>query len=716
MTANGPGLNLPPAEELAKLPRDGGDEFNRLVFEQSPYLLQHARNPVDWYPWGPEAFAEAKKTDKPIFLSIGYSTCHWCHVMEHESFEDSSVAAMLNADFISIKVDREERPDIDNIYMTVTQMLTRSGGWPMTIVMDADQMPFFAGTYFPKQSMTGRIGMVDLLPRLVEAWKTKREDLTATANQITQHLQNSTDAISESAISKDVLDQSYRHLQGNYDPVYGGFGDRPKFPTPHNLTFLLRYWKKTGDAEALAMVEKTLKAMRFGGIYDHVGFGFHRYSTDKHWFLPHFEKMLYDQALLVIAYTETYQATGSEFYKTTAEEILEYVLRDMTSPEGGFYSAEDADSEGEEGKFYLWSEKEIDKVLSKEEAVVIKAVFNTSAEGNYHEEASGKRTGSNILYLSKKPGQVASEMGLKLSDFDKLLESSRRKLFESRKSRIHPLKDDKILTDWNGLMIAAFAIAGRALQNPRYIDAAKKASSFVAGHLQSADGLLLKRYRKGSAALPAHIDDYAFYQWGLLELYQSTYDVAYFKSALDIHDLMMKYFWDNDKGGFHFTDNIDPDLIARMKELYDGAIPSGNSVAALNLTKLGYLTGRPEFLKLVASMQKTFAGQINRSPVAYTQFLNSIDYLQGPSREIVISAVKKNDAHEMLQAINRIYLPNKVVILRLENNKIDLSHLADYTRNQEPIDQMPTAYVCTNFACKLPTTDVQVMLELANKQ
>ncbi|MDH5715699.1 MAG: thioredoxin domain-containing protein, partial [Candidatus Aminicenantes bacterium] len=481
---------------------------NRLIAEKSPYLLQHAFNPVDWYPWGSEAFDKARKENKPIFLSIGYSTCHWCHVMEKESFEDPEIASMMNEAFICIKVDREERPDIDRIYMTVCQMMTGSGGWPLTIIMTPDKKPFFAATYIPRPSRLGRLGMMELIPRIQELWKSKKGEVMSSAEQITQHLTQISIHAAGEPLGEAALEMAYRRLSRVFDERYGGFGRAPKFPTPHNLTFLLRYWKRTGEQKALRMVEKTLQSMRLGGIYDHVGFGFHRYSTDSRWLLPHFEKMLYDQALLVMAYTEAYQATRKEEYRHTVREILDYVMRDMTAPEGGFYSAEDAESEGEEGKFYLWTEEEIRQLLPGEESDLIVRIFNIEKDGNFAEEATGRRTGSNILYLRKSLHETASDMKISPEELERDFQKARQKLFAARHKRVHPHKDDKILTDWNGLMIAALARASSAFDEPQYAEATRRAADFILARMRDSKGKLYHRYRDGETAIPAYLDDY----------------------------------------------------------------------------------------------------------------------------------------------------------------------------------------------------------------
>ncbi|HEX9596819.1 MAG TPA: thioredoxin domain-containing protein, partial [Anaerolineales bacterium] len=522
---------IPEQSEIAKLPPDGGEEFNRLIFEKSPYLLQHARNPVDWYAWGPEAFEKARAGDKPVFLSIGYSTCHWCHVMAHESFEDTTVARLMNEAFVCIKVDREERPDVDQIYMSVCQAMTGSGGWPLTVIMAPDKRPFFAGTYFPKKSMHQRIGMTELVPRVADLWRNQRASLLENANKMMDFLKDNANPKAGDPLGAEVLNQAFQQLSGRYDSQFGGFGQAPKFPSPHNFTFLLRYWQRTQEPSALQMVENTLQQMRLGGIYDHVGFGFHRYSTDSQWLLPHFEKMLYDQALLALAYLETFQATGKPEYAATAREIFTYVLRDMTSPEGGFYSAEDADSEGEEGLFYLWREDELRDVLGEEDGDWVITRFGVQEGGNFHDQATGRKTGDSILHL-KIPLAPASQKQERGEDAEaERWQTIRQKLFDVREERIHPLKDDKILTDWNGLMVAALSRGAAALSEPEYAAAAARAADFILTRLRTPDGALLKRYRLGEAALPAHADDYAFMIWGLIELYEATFDARHLENA-----------------------------------------------------------------------------------------------------------------------------------------------------------------------------------------
>jgi len=689
---------------------------NRLISEKSPYLLQHAHNPVEWYPWGTEAFEKARNENKPVFLSIGYSTCHWCHVMAHESFEDPVVAKLMNEVFVSTKVDREERPDIDSIYMTVCQMMTGSGGWPLTIIMTPDRKPFFSATYIPKESRFGRSGMIELIPRIQELWKTRQHEVSDSARRITLSLiQASHDSPGEK-LSESLLDVAYDQLAIRFDEKNGGFGRAPKFPTPHNFFFLLRYWKRTGNEAALQMVEKTLHAMRAGGVYDHLGYGFHRYSTDPGWFLPHFEKMLYDQALMAIAYTEAYQATGKEEYGQTAREIFSYVLRDLTAPDGGFYSAEDADSEGEEGRFYLWSEDEVRSVLNKGETDVFIRLFNIEKAGNFHEEATGMKTGRNILYRNKLPEDVAGELGIKVKKLEYLLASSRQKLFSFRDRRAHPQKDDKILTDWNGLMIAAFSKGAQVFDKTLYAETAHKALSFILNNMLTADGRLLHRYRDGEAAVNAHLDDYAFLIWGLLELYETTFDACLLKTAVDLKKALIAHFWDGKNGGFYFTSDDGEDLLVRKKDAYDGAVPSGNSVAMLNLLRLGRMTAYHDFEEKAENTGRAFYNQVKDSPGSYTHLMAALDFAAGPSYEVVIAGTSQaEDTHTMIQAFRKPFNPNKILLLRpTETGSPDIVEISGFTRHYSSIDGKATAYVCRNYQCALPTTDIRKAREILN--
>ena len=575
---------------------DTMDKTNRLILEKSPYLLQHAHNPVDWYPWGEEAFQKAREENKPIFLSIGYSTCHWCHVMERESFEDEEVAALMNRVFISIKVDREERPDIDEVYMTVAQILTGRGGWPLTIFMTPDKLPFFAGTYIPKHGRGRSSGMMELIPAVEEIWLTRQDDILKSATEITQALEKTnTTRHSDTLVGLDQFRSAARKLIDSHDAEYGGFGSSPKFPTSHNLLLLLRYWKETGDNDALKSVETTLEHMRLGGIWDHIGFGFHRYSTDREWLVPHFEKMLYDQAMLVIAYAESYQATGNMQYARTAREILSYVLRDMRDPAGSFYSAEDADSDGEEGLFYLWTQEEIAGILD-DDTEWFTSQFGISSEGNFRDEATGVVSGRNIPHL-------ASYLS---SDDGKTWERVRQLLFDAREVRQHPLKDDKILTDWNGLMIYALAKAGRALADLEYINAAEKSAAFILNTMSHPDGRLYHRSRGGESGLAATLDDYAFLVFGLIELYQTTHAEKWLAESIRLTGIMIEDFLDETNGGFYLTADEGERLLIRPKTAYDGAIPSGNSVAASNLERLYKLTGDIQYEVHLNNLSRAF--------------------------------------------------------------------------------------------------------------
>jgi uncharacterized protein YyaL (SSP411 family) len=705
-------LAVPDKETIKGLPPDGGPDFNRLVFEKSPYLLQHAANPVDWYPWGEEAFHKAEAEDKPVFLSIGYSTCHWCHVMEKESFEDSQVASLLNQVFVPIKVDREERPDIDQLYMSVCQAVTGTGGWPLTVILTPDKKPFFAGTYFPKESRFGRIGLTELIPKIDQLWKGKRGELLESADKILDYLQQPARKGSIE-LDESILEKAYYQLSGGFDPSRGGFGTAPKFPSPHNLLFLLRYWHRTGESRALEMVEKTLQEMRLGGIFDHVGFGFHRYSTDASWILPHFEKMLYDQAMLILAYVEAYQATGKTEYAQTAREVIDYILRDMTSPEGGFYSAEDADSEGEEGLFYLWETKEIQEYLGEGSELITK-IFNLAGGGNFFDEGTKMKTGRNILYLQKPLKEYAQEMALEVEEFTSFWEKSRQLLFEVREKRIHPLKDDKILTDWNGLMVAALAKAAAALGEPGYSQAARNAVDFIWKNLRAEDGSLLKRYRDGEAGQPAHLDDYVFLIWGLIELYESELDPGFLEKALDLNDRMLEKFWDHDLGGLFLAAEDQTDLIVRSKEIYDGAIPSGNSVAALNLLKLGRLLSNPKLEEKAHQIGQVFSDQISQIPQGHTHFLSSLLFALGPTFEVVIAGVREaQDTDQLIKALQFNYLPNKVLLFRPEGEEAGrITNLAPFLESKGMVDGKAAAYVCRDYACKMPTSDPEKMLSL----
>jgi uncharacterized protein YyaL (SSP411 family) len=690
---------------------------NRLAESKSPYLLQHADNPVDWYQWGPEAFAKAKEEDKPIFLSIGYATCHWCHVMEHESFEHPLVAALMNEAFVNIKVDREERPDIDQVYMTVCQMLTGSGGWPLTIIMSPDKEPFYAATYIPRESRHGRIGMLDLVPRVSKLWQSDRDGIRGTSEQILAALARMEGRSSGGQIDNGAIAEAFKQFAGRYDEARGGFGSAPKFPSPHNLVFLTRYSHHTESQQALHMVSKTLEQMRLGGLYDHIGFGFHRYSTDSQWLVPHFEKMLYDQAMLAMAYTEAWLATPKPVFERTVRETVTYVLHDMTSPEGGFYSADDADSEGEEGRYYLWTTDEVEKVLGDEDAAFAATVWNLEPQGNYRDEATGRPTGRNIPHLIDRFEDVARKQGVSSEDFEKRLESVRSRLVEVREQRIHPLKDDKVLSDWNGLMAAAMAFAGRVFNRPQWIETAKTAADFVLDTMRTDDSRLLHRYRDGDASIPAFLDDYVFMTTAMLELFDATFDPSFLERALQLQRLTDNLFWDPNNGGYFFTAADNEELLVRQKEVHDGAIPSGNSMAADNLVRLARLTGKTEYGQRADQIVAAFSNDVQQLPSAHSQLVSALQRRSAPSLEVVIAGeAQAADTKALIDVVRSMYLPHAAVLLVPPGETgASIRRLAPFTESYEPVDGRAAAYVCRDFTCQLPSTDPAKLKELLRK-
>jgi uncharacterized protein YyaL (SSP411 family) len=726
---------------MQNLSIEQGTRFvNHLSGQASPYLLQHVHNPVNWYPWGEEAFAKAAKENKPIFLSIGYATCHWCHVMAHESFEDQEVADLMNEAFVSIKVDREERPDIDGVYMTVAQMLTGSGGWPLTIIMTPDKKPFFGGTYYPKHSRQGRIGMVDLIPRIKEIWTNQKDKALESADSLVEAIQRSTQTSASGIEGKELdaatLDLAFMQLRDRFDFEKGGFGDSPKFPTPHNLIFLLRYSQRLSHNQnaqnkslALKMVERTLRAMRLGGIFDHVGFGFHRYSTDADWLLPHFEKMLYDQAMLALACIEACEATYKDEYKQIAKEIFEYVLRDMQSPEGGFYSAEDADSEGEEGKFYVWTKKEIFDLLENDLANLLCQVYEVYEKGNFLEEATREKTGANILHLPRALDEIAIELKMPLPEFKDKLETARQKLFALRKERIHPLKDDKILIDWNGLMIAALAKAYSVFGEEQYLQAAEKAVDFIQAEMTSSETIDPERRlfhcirftdkriqdKEKFILKDAFLDDYAFLIAGLLELYQASFKVEYLQRAIDLCELALKYYQDHEQGGFFISSFDGEKLPARQKEIYDGAIPSGNSVMMLNLLKLSAITGRVDLAEKAQQISKVFSSQVSQTPMAYCYFMCGVAFALGSNSQygnlhlVLAGNEVDQELQQMLSLVKEIYMPNKTIILRPsdESSLTKLIKIIPSIKEQAVIDGKATAYFCFDGKCELPIVGIE---------
>ena len=685
---------------------------NKLVNEKSPYLIQHAHNPVDWHPWCDEVFSKARAENKPIFLSIGYATCHWCHVMEKESFENEEAAGYLNDTFICIKVDREERPDIDAVYMAACQMLTGSGGWPLSIFMTPEKKPFFAATYLPRNSRGGRAGLIDICRQVKKLWVDDHEKIATSAGSIADSLHRAFAFKAADDPDETLFDTAYSQIKSGFDPQFGGFEPAPKFPTPHRLLFLLRCYHRTADARALDMVVKTLTAMRMGGIWDHVGFGFHRYSTDSRWLLPHFEKMLYDQAMIATAYLEAFQITREPLFAETAEDVFAYVLRDMTAPEGAFYSAEDADSEGEEGKFYVWTTEEFQRVLEAEDSERWESILRLSPEGNFTDEATRKKSGANIVHLTASIKKWAQKAGVPEAEFETEWARIRDRLYRVREQRIHPLKDDKILTDWNGLMIAALALGARILNKPEYETAARKAADFVLQKMRDAQGRLYHRFRDGELAVEAHAADYAFLIHGLLSLYQTTFDLKFAEQARELQQEMTTNFWDDENGGFFSTPAGNVELPVRPKELYDGAIPSANSVALFNLLFLSRLTGNPQWEDRARAQIRAFGGTVKSQPTAFTYFLCALDFALRPGEEIVITGESQaENTREMLAALNLNFTPNKVAIVKTPQNARQLNKFAGYTDGLEVVKDMAMAHICRNGSCTGSTTDTQTMLD-----
>lgn len=678
------------------------NKTNQLIAEKSPYLLQHAYNPVNWYPWGDEAFEKAKNEQKPIFLSIGYSTCHWCHVMARESFEDEEVAKLLNEHYVSIKVDREERPDIDSIYIKVCQMMTGHGGWPLTIFMTPDKIPFYAGTYFPKESKYGLPGIVDALTQLHEKYQTDPNHIEEVTESVTDALNKTVIEKSEHRLTKKHIDEAYQQLRKRFDMDHGGFGEEPKFPMPQNVLFLMRYYHLSGDKDALKMVESTLRNMAAGGIFDHIGFGFSRYSTDKEWLTPHFEKMLYDNALLLMAYTECYQLTKDPFYKEVSEKIITFIKREMTSSDGAFYSAIDADSEGVEGKYYIWDYEEIVDCLSDDTAELFTTIYSITPEGNFE--------GKNIPNLIHTDfDMIEMENELPFETLKEQLEEARIKLLTYREKRVYPHVDDKVLTSWNGMMIAALAKAGKVFDSTEYIHAAEKAIDFIEEKLVH-DNRLMARYRDGETKYKAYIDDYAFLLWGYIELYEATFSLSYLEKARKLTEQMLELFWDETNGGFYFTGKDSEQLIAQDKEIYDGAIPSGNSVAAVMLTRLGYLTGETHYLDHAEEMYYAFYDDIHRYAAGSPFFLQSLQLMENPTTEVVILGDRKDsELQGFIEKLQNSFLPNKTLLVA--NHSEDFTRIAPFAKEYKKMGNQATVYICENFACKQPTTNLEQALD-----
>jgi uncharacterized protein len=668
--------------DKSALPPDGGDRFNRLIFATSPYLLQHAENPVDWYPWGDAAFAKAAAEEKPLFLSIGYATCHWCHVMAHESFEDREVAEVLNRHYVAIKVDREERPDIDDQFMAVAQMMTGSGGWPLQVIMTPDRQPFFTVTYLPKHGRQGMPGLIEVLEQIAELWRTRHETVLQNCAAVLQALtEHSTPSHGELS-GREIFDQAFAQIGQLYDPVYGGFGSAPKFPMPQYISFLLRYRNQTGNAQALQMTEASLRAMRRGGICDQLGFGFHRYAVDRQWLVPHFEKMLYDQALIALAYLEAFQTTDDRSHLRCAEEIFTYLQREMTSPGGGFYSAQDADTEGEEGKYYVWSHAEVVNVLGAKDGGIFCRLFDVTEKGNFE--------GANILHLHVPLEDFAEREGVLPELLRADVERWRELLLKAREERIRPLRDEKVLTAWNGLMIAALARGGGAAGDDRWLAAARRAASFVRDNLVRPDGRLMRSYHLGEATIPAFLDDYAFYVWGLIELYESTLDPGLLKEARRLSDEMLRLFGSADRGGLFETGSDAEQLPVRSRSAYDGVIPSGNSVAAMDLLRLGRILDDQALREAGESLLRGFMGGVARQPAGYLHFLAAYDFLLGPEVEIVLAGpAEAEETRRMLRAVKGRFIPNLVL------------------RHEEGNGPGTIARVCAKGACRPPARTVE---------
>lgn len=672
---------------------------NKLIGEKSPYLLQHAYNPVEWYPWGEEAFARAKSENKPIFLSIGYSTCHWCHVMEHESFEDNEAAVLLNRHFIPVKVDREERPDIDAVYMNVAQRINGSGGWPLTIIMTPEQKPFFAGTYLPKNSRYGMTGLMELLQTVADKWSTNKEELILSGNKITEIIRSlEKEKVGKKKLSKKTVLEAENLLEENFDEEYGGFSSRPKFPQPSYLLFLLSLYALEKDDDILYMVEKTLESMYKGGIFDHVGHGFSRYSTDEKWLVPHFEKMLYDNALLALAYTYAYEATGIELYRNVTEKVLDYVLLEMTDPQGGFYSAQDADSEGEEGKYYVYTPQEIIDILGKDDSSYFIDHYNISIEGNFE--------GKNIPNLLNNDDYFET---------DEKIEKLNKIVYEYRKTRTKLHKDDKILVSWNGMMAAAMASAFRVLGNERYLNAAIKSVDFIKSNLVDEENNVGVRYREGEVLGNGTLEDYSMLVWALIEMYQATFELNYLKLAVALNDKMIKLFWDDENGGFFLSSRTGERLIYNPKETYDGAVPSGNSVAAYNLMRLSRITGNKRIEELSRKQIDFLSSEIESYPAGHTFALLAVLYELYPSMEAVCLAIDEEDLNEVRKNLRHLPLVNTSVVAVKQSDVEENSKLINYLKDYKLKDNKPTYYICKNKNCSLPITDMDELLKIINE-
>jgi len=670
---------------------------NKLINETSPYLLQHAHNPVDWFAWGDEALETARREQKPILLSIGYSACHWCHVMEHESFEDEAIAKLMNDNFVNIKVDREERPDLDQIYMNAVQMMTQHGGWPMTVFLTPEAVPFYAGTYFPPEDRYNMPGFPRVLISVADAYRERPDDVQQTAASVLAELKRSTATLESSELlSTELLDAAYRGIVRNYDSTNGGFGGAPKFPPAMSLEFLLHTFYRTGNQQALEIVRDTCRKMAAGGIYDQLGGGFHRYSTDARWLVPHFEKMLYDNALLSRLYLHYYQVSQEKAVRDVVEGILDYVVREMTDTTGGFYSTQDADSEGVEGKFFVWSLDEVGELLGKRDAALFAAYYNITAAGNFE--------GESILNATRELHDVAAAEKLTVEELTAILRKARKLLFAARETRIKPARDEKSLTAWNGLMLASFAEAATILDRSDYLEVAKKNARFVLDNLRR-DGLLLRTYKDGQAKLNAYLEDYAFFIDGLVTLFETSGELQWLEEASALMATMIDEFWDDEEGGFFFTGRSHEGLIVRSKDFFDNATPSGNSVAAEVLLRIGLLTDNSDYQRRAATILRLMTTSVQRYPSGFGRLLCALDFYLGTPKEIaVIGNPDATETRMLLSEIWRPYLPNKVVVQARPDDTV-AAKLIPLLRDRGQLESRATAYVCEHFTCKKPTTN-----------
>ncbi len=690
--------------------RETSGRRNRLAAEKSPYLLQHAGNPVDWRPWGEEAFRAARESDRPVFLSIGYATCHWCHVMERESFEDEETAALLDSLFIPVKVDREERPDVDAVYMAAVQAMGVHGGWPLSVFLAPDGRPFFGGTYFPPEDRWGRPGFRTVLTQVAAAYRDRREEVLRGAADLAGHLRRAAEGAPGPLPGPEALRRADREFIDRADREHGGFAGVPKFPCAHALSFLLRRHLRTGDAELLAVVERTLRRMAAGGIFDHLGGGFHRYSTDERWFLPHFEKMLYDQALLAVAYVEAFSITGNREYAEVARDVFRYVRRDLAGPGGSFLCAEDADAEGEEGRFSVFTRAEIVAALGEEEGRLFALAYGVREEGNYEDEATGRRSGANVLHRPRPLDETAAQVGVAPAELARRMAAARAALFAVRERRPRPAKDDKVLTDWNGLMIAALATGARVLDDEDLAEAAAQAASFLLDRLVR-DGRLLHRYRDGEAAIRAFLPDHAFLALGLVELYETTFEPRWLFEARRLADEVLRLFPDGDRGGFLLAPSDGERLLAPVKDLYDGAIPSGNSVAALVLARLGRHLSREDYTHAAEGVLSAFAPLLTSHPFAFPAALAALDFLAGPPREIVLAGSPADPGlREMARVAHRRVRPGTIIALRPEGPGLStVLALQPALAPLLPREGRATAFVCEGYACREPVTSAAAL-------